>query len=167
MTDSGPTRPPYRHVASFGQFEQALERRSPADIEATAGKRDQWSRARRPGRQMRSVVRRSSDARGNGRAGAEHLGMDPVWCDAQCRKALGKVAHERGGAADVEVAGKRQITFLDGLHIEMPMGVEIGTDPVRSFRRAVANAAMMVRQHVEQSADFVSKRMLTAAAGAI
>src|ERR1700732_2975046 len=73
VADPGTARPSYRHIARLGEFEEALERRAPRDIEAAAREGYQRPRAFRPGRQMRRPVWRRGDARRHRWSRAETL----------------------------------------------------------------------------------------------
>src|SRR3954452_23500015 len=63
--------PSHRHVAGFGQFQQAFARRVPADIETAAGKGNQRSRADWSLWQVRRLVGLGRNAWRAERPGAE------------------------------------------------------------------------------------------------
>src|SRR5256885_9423359 len=48
--DPGPACPPDGHIARLGKVEEALEGRSPADVQAAPREGHQWAPAGRPGR---------------------------------------------------------------------------------------------------------------------
>ena len=66
VTDSRTARPPRGDVTRFGKLKEAVKRRTPMDIQATAGERNQRPRPGGPGRQMRRLARGGANAWGNG-----------------------------------------------------------------------------------------------------
>src|SRR4051794_22106491 len=116
---------------------------------------------------MRPLPRSGRNTRGNGRTGSENLGVNAIRRDAQLFKPGSQIAHEGGGAADVEIAIARQVELTKDSRIQMPRRVEINVDPILRIRRAVANMAMMVGKCFEQSACFLGKRMFAAVTGSV
>src|ERR1700690_3099726 len=116
---------------------------------------------------MRRSRRRSSDARGNGRTGAENLGVDTVWRDAQRCKAGSQVAHEARRSADIEITITRQIKLLKHSRIQAPGSVEIDIGPILGIGRAIANVAVPLGKRFEQSTRFLGKRMFAAVTGSV
>ncbi len=83
---------------------------------------------------MRRPARRSSDARRNGRTGAEHLGVNAISRNAQGCKAGSQIAHEGRRSANVEITIARQIKLLERTRIQMTRIVEVDdwADPPES-----------------------------------
>ena len=104
MTDPRPARPPHRNIARLGKFEQALEPRVPVNDQATAGERDQRSRAGRSGRKVRGkTLGRVNHARCAGWSWSENLGMDTFPGDAPGGEAAGQIVQKRGRPTQIEV----------------------------------------------------------------
>ena len=78
VADSGTARPSHRDIARLGQFEEALERRAPADIETALREGYEWPRAGGAGRQVRRLERGRGDSRRHGRTRSEYLAVDVV-----------------------------------------------------------------------------------------
>ena len=116
---------------------------------------------------MRRPTRRSSNAWGNGRTGAENLGVDAIWRDAQRCKAGSQIAHEGRRSADIEIAIARQIKLLKHSHIQASGSVEIDIGPILGIGRAVANVAVAVGKRFEQSTRLLGKRMFAAVTGSV
>ena len=116
---------------------------------------------------MRRPTRRSRNAWGNGRTGAEHLGVDAIRRDAQRCKAGSQIAHESRWSADIEIAIARQVKFLKHSHIQAPGSVEIDIGPILGIGRAVANVAVVVGKRFEQPARLLGKGMFAAVTGSV
>ena len=116
---------------------------------------------------MRWPTRRSSDAWGNGRTGAECLAVDAIRRDTPRCKAGSQIAHESRRSANVEVAIERQITFPEHSHIQAPRRVKIDVGPILGVGRAVANVAVVMSKRCKQSTRFLSKGMFAAVPGSV
>ena len=130
----------------FGQLEQTVERWLPPHIEAAADERNLRPRAGRLPRQMRRPAWCSGDARGIGRTGTEHLGVNVIRRDAQGSETGGQIIHEGRRSANIEIGVARQVQFLEHPRIQMSGRVEIHIRPVLRIGCAVANVTVMAGQ---------------------
>ena len=137
------------------------------DIQAAAGKGNQRTRTARPGRRMRRAPWGRGDSWRIGWTGAEQLRMDLAFSDAPGGKACGNVIHKGRWPADVKARIARRAQFLEHPHIQASMSVEIHTRAILGIGRAVAYVTVAVGQGFEECADFLGKRMLTAAASPV
>ena len=146
MADAGAARPPHWYVARFSKLEKALERWIPTDIQAAPGERDQRPHAGRAGRHVRLPAPRLRDAGRNGRTRAENLGVDAICADPPAREAKGRIVHESGRPAYVEVAIAWYPELLEATHVQMPQSVKFSIQLVFGGGRTVPDVAVAVDQ---------------------
>jgi hypothetical protein len=74
--------------------------------------------------------------------GAEHLGVDVIWRDAQRRKAAGQIAHEGFRSADIEVTVAWHVEHLKLAEIQNPRQAGGGPDAAASPGFPVAGPSL-------------------------
>src|SRR6516164_7509738 len=141
VADPGPTGPPHRHIACFRKLEQTLVFRIPRQGEPAAREGHLRSETRRSRRQMRSM-RLGFHPRGDGIERAEYLGMNMISGHTPRRQAGAKLAQERRGAAQIELAFMRNADLIEGGNRQVPGSVEIDTPLVGWPRPAVLDVAV-------------------------
>ena len=98
---------------------------------------------------------------------SRNLSVDAVGGDTPVPKLDGKVVHEGGRAAQIEIGIARRPKFLDRVHIQASGSVEIDSQPVPWTWRAVADVAVAAGQSLEESARLCGERMLAAVTGPV
>src|SRR5208337_2044340 len=93
--------------------------------------------------------------------------MDLAFSDAPGGKARGQVTDEGRRPADVKVGIVRHTQLLEHPHIQVSTSVEIHTWLILGIGRAVAYVAVAAGQGFEECADFLGKRVITAAPGPV
>jgi hypothetical protein len=114
---------------------------------------------------MRLPVRPSSNAGGSRGTGAELLGVNAIWRNAQGCKAGSQIAHKGRRSADIEITIAWQVKLLERSHIQAPRSAEINIGPILGIGRAVANVAVVVGKRFEQSTGLLGKRTFAAVTG--
>src|SRR5436190_12855169 len=101
MADTGPTRPPHRHITSLRELEQIRVVVAPRSGEIAAGELDRRSLTGSTAGRMRHARRSRGDPGRLTRRRPERLGMDARSVNAERGQAGADLVHERARPADI------------------------------------------------------------------
>ena len=167
MADAGTAGPADRHIAGFGQFEQAAVAGAPADGQAAARERDLGARAGRRGGRVRRPGGGGRYAGRAGGGGAEDLGVHAGAVKPQVCHGGGHPGHEPGRAADVCVGVGREAEAGQHGGRQAARRLVVAARNLAGVRTAVADMPVPVGQRRQQGTRLVGERFLGPVAGAV
>src|SRR5262245_35818248 len=161
MTNTGPARPPDRHIAGFGELQNAFVGRCfPVRSDATARERHNGTGFGVVPRWMRRSARVADDTRRHRLAAVEQFDMNPLRRQSQRCERPFHVSHEASRPAQVDVRFSWYADRVEHRSRQMTGRVEMLGQLVARTWPAVADIATGVREREHQLPDLCREWMM-------